>query len=258
MTERTPNEFSEPTALADFVAPDTAAQLTEQNFRTQADDVLDALENPRFSIQEITKEYVFSDENAPALSNLADVLVSASQIAKVSRRLDGLADVRGKDAYDEKRALKPVAARFNGKLRNLIYANPDRLQRADLTDWLARASGWDETWAERTVRGVAAEVAARRELETEVPGILYVRFSTTEEDLGSNGSKGKDVIAVVPTERGTREVAFDIKSSENGTHGGFSISKDGLILAILPEHINEGFCIRPDFRGHVFPQAVFR
>lgn|GEM_PF-5938653 len=125
----------------------------------------------------------------------------------IESRLDNLKRLdqskRDRTSFDKEKSLKLLNAKYLDSLRNTHYKYP-QLQREQLENWLARATG-DPEYADRRISGLASEVATYEAL-LDMPEISSIKCATPEEDV-----LGSDLL--VDLNDGRRGLSIDVKSS---------------------------------------------
>ncbi len=194
-----------------------AAQLAPGDFSVNAADIFATYAHARDTghprmegIRRATEAYVVDEPN-PLKRLQADVIINAQYMAQVSgdqnRMQEALkSDPRNEQLQDESLRMKRQLVRYNHAVRDLIANSDGKLRAHELKNWLEKGSNGNTAWAERTVSGVAAEVAAAAAID-EIPTVS-VQFASVEEDL-----RGVD-LKVIPGD-GRPAINVDVKVGGN-------------------------------------------
>ncbi len=210
------------------------------------------------AIARTREKYVANAEYAE-LANLADVLLSAPEAArvqeglnKINNRLSELKKI-ARTNPDHQLSTQQAAERnslrnqrklevskilpWNHKLRELIDTVADIIPREEVENWIEKAMLGAGGTARKVVAGMGSEVAVAR-LARQLYGAENVRLSTQAED-----AKGTDIII---TTKDGRDVPIDIKTGGNIDDLG-SRQKE---VAISQQQI-DGFNVRDDQKGEL-------
>lgn len=269
MEAKLPPSGSGPDALAhlDVIDKETFEWEVNDIFLSIKNEQKDVIDNPgnksplemrlpsalAIALARTREKYVNNAEYAE-LANLADVILSAPEAArvqeglnKINNRLSQLKKI-AKDQPNHQLPPELATERsslrsqrklevakilpWNHKLRELIDTVADVVPRKDVENWIERAMQGAGGTARKVVAGMGSEVAVAR-LARQLYGGDRVRLSTQSED-----AKGTDMVI---TTRDGREVAIDIKTGGNIDDLG-SRQKE---VAINQNQI-EGFDVRED------------
>ncbi len=269
MEAKLPPSGTGPEALPhlDVIDKDTFTWEVNDIFQSIKNEQKDVIDNPgnktptemrlpsalAIALARTREKYVINAEYAE-LANLADVILSAPEAARVQEGLnkinDRLSQLKkiAKDQPNHQLPPELAAERsslrsqrklevakilpWNHKLRDLIDTVAGVVPREEVENWIEKAMQGAGGTARKAVAGMGSEVAVAR-LARQVYGSDKVRLGTQAED-----AKGTDM--VITTHDG-REVAIDIKTGGNIDDLG-SRQKE---VAISQNQI-EGFDVRED------------
>lgn len=137
------------------------------------------------------QEHYDSDDVAPELQLLAEVLLKSGRQAEIQDQLNADRELlhhghlsheqlieRGKH-YE---TLRHAACEYNHLVRGLIEGHRDQFTREQLTDWMTRASGNHPRWATGEITGPLSEIALHAALMG-LPELSGLRYATLDEDL---------------------------------------------------------------------------
>lgn len=251
-----------PSAESQILSPDSDSEfrsgaeysqlVTAESFEAQAEDIFATLRQaseagqPRSEGYRRATETYVNDEDNEQLRLLGEVLLTAPVAAASDKRF-GQLQVEIKqhgvtpERDEEERQLKHQLTTYNHGLRDLIFNNPNSIQRPTLENWLEKASGGNAVWVQKRVAGVAAEVATAKLLEHH-PEVAAVQLSDVAQDL-----KGVDFIAHL---RNNSPVNIDIKYGGNQPLGGTERRGSRIEVGIGKGAI-DGFAIKPEYQSEV-------
>ena len=170
---------------------DTQAQLTQR-----AEEILLFIESYRNEygwshVLDLARGQFVDNESQLELRALGDLIVKARTMAVVQNQLDEdrqklhhghLSHSENISVGHHYESLRYEACAYNHQLRGFIEAHRESVDRYDLTDWLATASGGHHQWAEAEITGAVSEIALHAALMG-LPELKSLRYGTLEEDL---------------------------------------------------------------------------
>jgi len=130
----------------------------------------------------IAKDAYVDEEEDPQLRRFSGVLCDA-RIARQLRERHEVAQAKSSLSGEERAVSRKILDRlvdYEHAVRQVLLDSQGALDRQNVVNYLARASGGDERWAGMIISGVAGEVAVYKAL-AEIDGI-EVAWGTADED----------------------------------------------------------------------------
>lgn len=215
-------------------------EAEKEDYAAQAADTIATFEQR--GLEMARSAYVTSEEAAesgPELQNLSRVLTDVVGVHEHDDRLRTLR--KGRDTLDaagneELNKLEMNRRGYMHELRTFVMSSREQVNPGDLSSWLNRMCQDDQSWVDKMMSEVAAEVAVH-DAVGKIPGVS-VRFGSVEEAVGGRDVFVRNVLdngpemtlrvqpIVLPSEKLTETTASAIRVGvPNGARDGYALQE---------------------------------